>query len=123
MLRFTLAAVMFLSCAAAADVHLFSKQLYPIFEAAGCRGCHSVDGVASPTRLHFPDADASDDRIEAFGKSLVLLVDRTAPEKSVLWNKPTNRIPHSGWGAHQTRKPRGENLGSLGPCAGGAFGR
>src|SRR5262249_50266577 len=93
---FALVAILCLSSATAADVHLFSKQLYPIFEAAGCRGCHSVDGVASPTRLHFPDADASDDRVEAFGKSLVALVDRTAPGKSLLWNKPTNQIPHSG---------------------------
>jgi hypothetical protein len=65
-------------------------------ERAGCRSCHNPDGVASATRLHFPEADSSPDRIEAFGRSLVVLVDRAQPDRSLLFNKPTNRIPHTG---------------------------
>ena len=80
----------------AAQPGYFSKNLYPVMEKAGCRGCHNVDGVASATRLHFPDAGASPDAIEAFGRSLVVLVDHQHPEKSLLLNKPTLRIPHTG---------------------------
>lgn len=79
--------------AAGAD---FGKTLWPALEAAGCRGCHSADGVASTTRLHFPEAGAGAAQIEAFGKSLAVLVDRQKPEESLLLRKPTNRIPHAG---------------------------
>ncbi len=41
----------------------FAHQLYPVLEKAGCRSCHNVDGVASATRLHFPEEDASPARI------------------------------------------------------------
>ena len=81
---------------AAGRAGYFTRNLYPVMEKAGCRGCHNVDGVASATRLHFPDEDAPAARIEAFGKSLVVLVDRDHPEKSLLLNKPTLRIPHTG---------------------------
>ena len=74
----------------------FSDKLYPAFEKAGCRTCHNPEGVASPTRLHFPEETAGRDQIEAFGKSLVELVDRQNPGNSILLNKPTNRIRHSG---------------------------
>jgi len=74
----------------------FSRTLYPIFEAAQCRGCHSDDGVASATRLHFPDPNASPDDIEAFGITLAALVDRADPARSLLINKPTNRERHTG---------------------------
>ena len=37
----------------------FTRNLYPVLEKAGCRACHNVDGVASATRLHFPDEDAA----------------------------------------------------------------
>jgi len=70
--------------------------VYPIFEAAQCRGCHADDGVASATRLHFPDPNASPDEIDAFGITLAALVDRTDPGKSLLVNKPTNRERHTG---------------------------
>ena len=79
---------------AAADP--FSVSLYPALEAAGCRACHNPDGVASASRLRFPEADAAADRIEAFGKSLAALVDRDHPERSLLLQKPTNRIAHTG---------------------------
>src|SRR5690242_14539641 len=74
----------------------FSEKVYPILEQAGCRNCHNVEGVASATRLHFPDEDAAKARVDAFGKSLADLVDRQNPEKSLLWLKPTLRIPHTG---------------------------
>ncbi len=74
----------------------FSKTLYPVLEKAACRSCHNPDGVASVTRLQFPEEDARAERIEAFGRSLVVLVDRNRPEESLLFKKPTNRIPHAG---------------------------
>ena len=74
----------------------FGSGLYQIMEKAACRSCHNQDGVASGTRLRFPEPDAAAGRIEAFGKSLVVLVDRAQPDRSLLFNKPTNRIPHTG---------------------------
>ena len=74
----------------------FGSGLYQIMEKAACRSCHTQDGVASGTRLRFPEPDAAVERIEAFGKSLVVLVDRAQPDRSLLFNKPTNRIPHTG---------------------------
>src|SRR5579859_2169105 len=74
----------------------FAKTVYPVLQKALCAQCHNADGVASATRLHFPEADASPERIEAFGKSLVALTDRNAPEASLLFKKPTNRAPHTG---------------------------
>lgn len=74
----------------------FSTTVYPVLEKAGCRACHNGNGVASATRLHFPEADAPPDRVEAFGKSLVALVDGAKPEESLLLNKPTQRIAHTG---------------------------
>ena len=82
--------------ATAADTISFSKSVYPVFEEAGCRACHNPDGVASATRLQFPEQSAPADRIEAFGKSLVILIDAKAPENSLLFRKPTLRIAHAG---------------------------
>ncbi len=80
----------------AADETPFTKSLYPVLEDAGCRGCHIPDGVASATRLQFPDAPTSAFQLEAFGKSLVRLVDQKTPANSLLLRKPTARIPHAG---------------------------
>lgn len=74
----------------------FARTVYPVLSKAGCAGCHNDNGVASPTRLHFPEGDPSSARLDAFGNSLFILVDRAAPEKSLLFNKPTNRVPHAG---------------------------
>jgi len=74
----------------------FTGQLYPVLQKAGCPNCHNPNGVASATRLHFPDEEAPPARIEAFGKSLVELVDRNNPDNSLLLLKPTNRVPHAG---------------------------
>ncbi len=82
--------------AAYAQNTFFSDRLYPVLLNAGCPACHNANGVASATRLHFPDSSASPERIEAFGKSLVKLVDRDHPDESLLLKKPTMRIPHTG---------------------------
>ncbi|HMX24921.1 MAG TPA: DUF1587 domain-containing protein, partial [Blastocatellia bacterium] len=74
----------------------FAQTLYPVLEKAACRACHNADGVASATHLIFPEADASAEQIEAFGRSLVELVNRNQPEESLLLKKPTNRTPHAG---------------------------
>jgi uncharacterized protein DUF1592/uncharacterized protein DUF1588/uncharacterized protein DUF1587/uncharacterized protein DUF1595/uncharacterized protein DUF1585 len=74
----------------------FRDQVYPILEKAGCRACHNPEGVASPTRLHFPEKDVPAARLDAFGMSLVELVDRDSPEKSLLLLKPTARVGHAG---------------------------
>src|SRR5262249_660486 len=74
----------------------FGTGLYQSFEKAGCRACHNADGVASPTRLHFPEADSSAERVEAFGNSLVVLIDKANPNESLLLTKPTNRVKHAG---------------------------
>src|SRR5438034_9905375 len=78
------------------EAGFFSKKLYPILEKANCRGCHAENGVASVTRLHFPPDAASSEQIEAFGRSLGVLVDKGRPEGSLLLNKPTQRIEHTG---------------------------
>src|SRR5579864_8091756 len=74
----------------------FRTTLYPILEKANCRACHNIDGVASATRLHFPETDADADKIAAFGNSLVVLVDRQNLAASLLLRKPTARMPHTG---------------------------
>ena len=74
----------------------FLDEVLPVLENAGCKHCHNPDGVASGTRLHFPDESASRQRIAAFGESLVELVNRSAPATSILLQKPTNRVKHSG---------------------------
>jgi len=74
----------------------FGSGLFEVLEKAGCRACHNPDGVASPTRLHFPELGAAPERVEAFGRSLVTLIDRERPENSLLLNKPTNRVAHAG---------------------------
>jgi Protein of unknown function (DUF1592)/Protein of unknown function (DUF1588)/Protein of unknown function (DUF1587)/Protein of unknown function (DUF1595)/Protein of unknown function (DUF1585) len=81
---------------AVAEDGSFADTLFPVLEKAECRSCHNPDGVSSGTRLRFPEPGTSLARLELFGKSLVELVDRNRPEASLLLNKPTNRIPHSG---------------------------
>lgn len=95
-MRRTACFVLLLCEAAAAQMSPFSDRLYPILKNAGCPNCHNSNGVASATRLHFPDASTSTERVEAFGRSLVRLVDREHPEESLLLKKPTRRIPHTG---------------------------
>ena len=81
---------------AAAQDTSFVRSVYPVLERAGCAGCHNSNGVASGTRLHFPEEGTAAQQLEAFGKSLVKLVDRQHPENSLLLKKPTQRTPHGG---------------------------
>ncbi len=74
----------------------FAATVYPVLEKANCRSCHTDEGVASGTRLHFPPETASSDEIDAFGLTLAALVNRADPSSSLLINKPTNRIRHVG---------------------------
>lgn len=86
-----------LSVAASLSAQDFRTTLYPVLENAGCRKCHFADGVASATRLHFPDAEGvTPVKLEAFGRSLVELVDRANPANSLLLRKPTGKMPHAG---------------------------
>ena len=82
--------------AAVSDSGYFTQNVYPVLTKAGCGGCHSPDGVASATRLHFPEADASPADVERFGHALAILIDRGSPEASLLLQKPTRRIAHAG---------------------------
>lgn len=74
----------------------FSATVYPVLEKANCRACHTDEGVASGTRLHFPPENASAEDIDAFGLTLAAFVNRDDPPASLLLNKPTNRIRHVG---------------------------
>ena len=67
----------------------FAAKVYPVLESAQCRICHSRAGVASGTRLHFPEKDASEKQIQSFGLSL-------APLNSLLLAKPLNLVKHTG---------------------------
>jgi hypothetical protein len=101
LLSLTLAVLLLLAPAAhaqhgAVNPAFFATKVYPIFESAQCRTCHATDGVASGTRLHFPEKDASQTQIQLFGLSLSSLVDRTTPTDSLLLIKPTNRLRHTG---------------------------
>ncbi|MCS7023565.1 MAG: DUF1592 domain-containing protein [Bryobacteraceae bacterium] len=74
----------------------FEKSVYPVFEKAGCANCHKENGVASPTRLRFPEQKLSSAELLEFGNSLSVLVDRSNPSNSLLLTKPTARLPHAG---------------------------
>ena len=74
----------------------FVNDLYPRLESHNCRACHNASGVASETRLHFPEHGSHHSVIERFGMSMSVLVDRDRPSSSLLIAKPTNRIPHTG---------------------------
>jgi len=79
-----------------ADDGSFTETLWPVLNKAGCASCHNRNGVASGTRLHFPEKALSKERTEEFGQSLVVLVDQAHPEESLLFKKPTKRVPHAG---------------------------
>jgi len=66
------------------DASYFNKSVYPILQKAGCSGCHNPDGIASATRLRFPEADASADEVTRFGRSLYKLIDRNDVSNSLL---------------------------------------
>ena len=74
----------------------FGRDVFPIIETHNCRACHNSSGVASGTRLQLPGDTSSESAIQAFGYSLINLVDAESPLKSVLLRKPTNRVQHTG---------------------------
>ncbi len=74
----------------------FVSQLLPILEKAQCRQCHNDNGIASRTRLRFPDAEADAGRVEAFALALRELIEPGDPDQSLLLRKPTQRIEHTG---------------------------
>src|SRR5689334_9593894 len=78
------------------DESYFVERVYPVLHAVQCERCHSDNGVASETRLTFPESDAGRDQVTAFGLSLMDLVDRRNPEQSLLLRKPTKRMKHTG---------------------------
>ncbi len=94
-LRFSAVCVVsaILSAAPAPD---FAGTVYPVLQKAGCAGCHGPDGVASGTRLLFPEADASRQELESFGLRLYSLVNKADPGKSLLLAKPTRAVAHAG---------------------------
>ena len=117
----------------------FATTVYPVLEKAGCRACHTDDGVASGTRLHFPQEAASAEEIDAFGLTLAALVNRGDPSSSLLLNKPTNRTRHVGgvkiepdsadeqvlraWIAASCRRSRRRHQRGSGAAGGGEAGR
>jgi hypothetical protein len=88
--------VAFAQATGAVDESFFALKLYPVLHAAQCVRCHSDNGVASETALEFPRADAGEAQITAFGLKLMDLVDRKNPEQSLLLQKPTRRVKHTG---------------------------
>lgn len=74
----------------------FAVDLYPRLEAKNCRACHSTSGVASGTRLQFPEHGAPQGVIQRFGLGLKRLVNQADISQSALLLKPTNKIPHTG---------------------------
>ncbi|MEZ5353875.1 MAG: hypothetical protein R2762_14655 [Bryobacteraceae bacterium] len=81
--------------AAALGAQSFVNDVKPMLTKAGCMGCHQGNGVASTTRLVFPDPDVGREW-EAFG---VIHYGRSwivRSGKSLLAMKPTNRTAHAG---------------------------
>lgn len=67
----------------------FVRDVWPVLERAQCRQCHSENGVGSTTRLQFPPEQATTTEIRDFGLWLKQF-------DTLLWRKPTARVPHGG---------------------------
>lgn len=80
----------------AVDESYFARALYPLLHEAQCIRCHSDNGVASESSLEFPRSDSSESQITSFGLSLVDFVDVRQPQESLLIQKPTRRVKHTG---------------------------
>ncbi len=74
----------------------FAVKVYPVLEKAQCRMCHTRAGVASATRLRFPEPGADAAAVARFGEGLRELVDARVPGQSLLLTKPLNRTRHVG---------------------------
>ncbi len=101
---------MLASSVAVAQEAPFAENLYVSLEKVSCRTCHSSEGVASSTRLQFPEPGSSLEKIDSFGKSLVALVDRNDPDKSLIFRKPTGRLAHAGGARIKQGSPEEEQL-------------
>src|SRR5881394_1356265 len=93
---YQVAIILIMAAGSQAAIPSFADRLYPILQKANCRTCHVDGGIASATRLHFPETGAPPDQIEAFGRSLAVLVNSAQPEASPLVTKPTLREKHTG---------------------------
>ena len=80
----------------AIDQSFFAEKLYPVMHSVQCNLCHNDNGVASGTELEFPNIDASNEQVTAFGLKLMDLIDRDDPQQSMLYLKPTNLDEHTG---------------------------
>jgi hypothetical protein len=78
------------------DESFFAERVYPALHEAQCVRCHSDNGVASETALEFPRERAAIPEITAFGLSLADYIDRDRPAESLLLQKPTRRVKHTG---------------------------
>ncbi len=67
-----------------------------VFDSAGCRECHNPEGVASDTRLVFPEPGSPRKVTVAAAAALLELVDVKQPEQSRLLRKPTKQLAHEG---------------------------
>ena len=94
-----------------------------MLHAVQCERCHSDNGVASETRLAFPESDAGREQITAFGLSLMDLVDRQNPEQSLLLQKPTKRVKHTGGQRIKPGSDEEASAAELGQLPGRAVGR
>ena len=89
-----LACLLFAMAVQAED--LFTEKLYPVFVKAQCPLCHNDNGVASGTRLRFPGEKATGAEIEQFGLRLRAFINPNRLQDSLLLQKPTNRVAHTG---------------------------
>src|SRR5687767_13534281 len=80
----------------AVQERFYAETLHPVLHAAQCVRCHNTSGVASETRLAFPPDDADKTQLTGFGLSLIELIDRKNPGESLLLQKPTRRVKHTG---------------------------
>ena len=74
----------------------FNRDVWPVLERAQCRQCHNDNGVASTSRLQFPPSEAGEVEVREFGAWLQQFVVPGKPDESLLWRKPTQRVPHGG---------------------------
>jgi len=74
----------------------FGNTAWPVLQKAGCAGCHNGNGVAASTRFRMPATKLTAARLEEYGRSLHVLVDRADAGQSLLLAKPTQRKPHGG---------------------------
>ena len=58
-IRFAILVIVVVLCPVWAQEAPFGSGLFQVMEKAACRSCHNADGVASATRLQFPEPEAT----------------------------------------------------------------